>query len=431
MARCFQKSRCGHRGKGLKATRPIAPGQLLYSASPYTCIPSKKARGSVCEHCLFRKEALLRCSQCKVARYCNATCQKLAWPDHKRECKCLKSTYPNVPTDMARLVARIIFKLLTGSPCSSEELYSVSDLQSNIKEMSEEMKGGLGQLTVMLQFYMKEELHDASQLPPGLNLLHLFGQVTCNCFTVSDGEMQEVGVGLYPSMSLLNHSCDPNCVIVFEGKQLQLHAVRQIQADEELTVSYIDVMATSQERRRQIEKQYCFTCDCSRCETADKDADMLAGEEHSWKEVEESIPKVDELQSAQNWEQMMDMCQAFIDKNRDVLPDTNLYLLKMLDAAMDACIHLTRWEDALRYGIRTLHPYRLYYAGPHPVRGVQLMRVGKLQYHQGKLSQALDTLKEAFDILKVTHGREHTLTRNLQQILAECEAEQSSRLKQM
>ncbi|XP_078413522.1 histone-lysine N-methyltransferase SMYD3 isoform X2 [Cetorhinus maximus] len=405
MARHFQRSSCGHRGEGLKASRSVPPGQLLYSASPYTCIPSKKARGSVCEHCFSRAESLLRCSQCKMARYCNATCQKLAWADHKRECKCLRSIYPKVPTDMTRLVARIIFKLLTGSPCSSEELYSVSDLQSNIKQMSEEMKGSLGQLTVMLQFYIQEEIQDTSQLPPGLNLLHLFGQVTCNCFTISDGEMQEIGVGLYPSMSLLNHSCDPNCVIVFEGKQLQLHAVRQIQADEELTISYIDVMATSQERRRQLEKQYCFACDCRRCEIADK---LIT-----------------------DWEEIMDICQALLDKNRDVLPDTNLYLSKMLDAAMDACIQLARWEDALSYGMRTLHSYQLYYAGPHPVRGVQLMRVGKLQHHQGKLKQALDTLKQAFDILKVTHGREHSLTGNLKQVLAECEAELSSRLEQM
>ncbi|XP_078085645.1 histone-lysine N-methyltransferase SMYD3 isoform X2 [Mustelus asterias] len=427
MARYLHRSNCGHRGQGLRASSAAAPGQLLYSASPYTYIPSKKARGSVCEHCLSRKESLLRCSQCKMARYCNATCQKLAWPDHKRECKCLRAIYPNIPTDMTRLVARIIFKLLTGSSCTSEELYTVSDLQSNIKEMSDEMKGSLGQLIVMLQFYIKEEIHNTSQLPPGLNLLHLFGQVTCNCFTISDGEMQELGVGLYPSVSLLNHSCDPNCVIVFEGKHLRLHAVRQIEVDEELTVSYIDVMATSQDRRRQLTKQYCFACDCKRCEMADKDSDLLAGDEHAWKEVEESIPKVEELRSAGNWEEIVDMCQAALGKNRDVLPDTNLYLLKILDAAMDACIHLARWEEALSYGVRTLQPYQLYYAGAHPVRGVQLMRVGKLQHHQGRLGEALDTLKQAFDILKVTHGREHSLTGNLQQILAECKAELSSR----
>ncbi|GCC34413.1 hypothetical protein chiPu_0012886 [Chiloscyllium punctatum] len=54
MARYFQRDCCGRRGEGLKANRSIAPGQLLYSASPYTYIPSKKAMGSVCEHCLSR-----------------------------------------------------------------------------------------------------------------------------------------------------------------------------------------------------------------------------------------------------------------------------------------------------------------------------------------------------------------------------------------
>lgn len=49
---------------------------------------------------------------------------------------------------------------------------------TDIKQMSEEMKEGLGQLAGMLQFYMKEEIHDVSQLVPGLNLLHLFGQVS-------------------------------------------------------------------------------------------------------------------------------------------------------------------------------------------------------------------------------------------------------------
>ncbi|XP_072120911.1 histone-lysine N-methyltransferase SMYD3 isoform X2 [Mobula birostris] len=428
MARYLQRSSCGHRGEGLRATVALAPGQLLYSASPYACIPSKKARGSICEHCFSRKESLLRCSQCKLARYCDATCQKLAWPEHKSECKCLRSIYPQIPTDMVRLVARIIFKLMSGLPCPSEELKSVSDLQSNVKRMSEEMKEGLGQLAATLQVYMKEEIHSASQLLPGFNLLHLFGQVTCNSFTVSDGEMQEAGVGLYPSMSLLNHSCDPNCVMVFEGKLLRLRAIQDIRQDEELTISYIDVMATSQERRRLTERQYCFTCDCRLCETGHKDADRLAGDECFWTQAKDAIPKVEELQAAAHWEQLVDTCRTFTSKSQDVLPDTNLYMLKMLDATMDACINLGRWEEALSFSLRTLHPYQLYYRGPHPVRGVQLMRVGKLQHHLRKLRQALGTLKQAFDILKVTHGREHPLTRNLQQILADCEAELNSKL---
>ncbi|XP_031408035.1 histone-lysine N-methyltransferase SMYD3-like [Meleagris gallopavo] len=94
--------------------------------------------------------------------------------------------------------------------------------------------------------------------------------VTCNCFTISNGEMQDVGVGLYPSMSLLNHSCDPNCVIIFEGYQLLLRSVREIQIGEELTVSYIESLMPTSERQEQLKRQYCFECDCCLCQDQEK-----------------------------------------------------------------------------------------------------------------------------------------------------------------
>ena len=92
----------------------------------------------------------------------------------------------------------------------------------------------------------------------------------CNSFTICNAEMQEVGVGLYPSMSLLNHSCDPNCSIVFNGPHLLLRAVRDVEAGEELTICYLDMLMTSEERRKQLRDQYCFDCDCFRCQTQDK-----------------------------------------------------------------------------------------------------------------------------------------------------------------
>ncbi|RMC12585.1 hypothetical protein DUI87_10107 [Hirundo rustica rustica] len=100
-------------------------------------------------------------------------------------------------------------------------------------------------------------------------------KVTCNCFTISNGEMQDVGVGLYPSMSLLNHSCDPNCVIVFEGYQLLLHSVREIQIGEELTISYIESLMPTRERQKQLVRQYCFECDCLLCQNQEKRLNVL------------------------------------------------------------------------------------------------------------------------------------------------------------
>ncbi|XP_039770703.1 histone-lysine N-methyltransferase SMYD3 isoform X4 [Ornithorhynchus anatinus] len=247
-------------------------------------------------------------------------------------------------------------------------------------------------------------------------------EVICNGFTISNGEMQEVGVGLYPSMSLLNHSCDPNCVIVFEGTSLFLRAVREIQKGEELTICYLDVLLPSQERQKQLKEQYCFACDCIRCKTQDKDVDMLAGEEPFWKEVKDAVDTVEELQSQKKWEQVLATCQALINNHKDRIPDRNIYQLKMLDCAMDACINLSLWEDALLYGRRTLDPYRLYYPGFHPIKAIQIMKIGKLQQHQGMFREALETLREAFDLLKVTHGRRHSLTEELLTLLGDCEA---------
>ncbi|NWS12841.1 SMYD3 methyltransferase, partial [Pachyramphus minor] len=253
----------------------------------------------------------------------------------------------------------------------------------------------------------------------------LFLQVTCNCFTISNGEMQDVGVGLYPSMSLLNHSCDPNCVIVFEGYQLLLRSVRDIQIGEELTISYIESLMPTSERQKQLVRQYCFECDCLLCQNQEKDSEKLAGEEHAWKEVKDAVNKVrypKPTQQILSWKHVLARCQNLLSSNMGRLPDTNIYQLKMLDCAMDACINLESWEEALCYGLRTLEPYRLYYPGFHPLRAVQLLRVGKLQYSQDMFPQALETLKQAYNIMKVTHGTDHSLMKTLMEIKEECEA---------
>ncbi|XP_075604952.1 histone-lysine N-methyltransferase SMYD3 isoform X3 [Balearica regulorum gibbericeps] len=373
------------KGSGLRSCRRVRPGELLYRAEPFAYVVSKEQLGSVCEHCLRRNEHLHRCSQCKVAKYCGKSCQKEAWLDHKQECRCLKSVKPNFPPDSVRLAGRIVFKLLRQSVWLSERLYSFSDLQSNIEQLSEEMKDGLRHLAQTLQLYLKTEIQDASRLPPAIDFFQIFAKVTCNCFTISNGEMQDVGVGLYPSMSLLNHSCDPNCVIVFEGYQLLLRSIREIQIGEE-------------------------------------DAEKLAGEEHAWKEVKDAVNEVRYPKSKEEWEQVLARCQNLLSSHMGRLPDTNIYQLKMLDCAMDACINLESWEEALYYGSRTLGPYRLHYPGFHPLRAVQLMRVGKLQYSQDMFPQALETLKQAYHIMKVTHGTDHSLMQALMEIKEQCEA---------
>nr|XP_058165378.1 histone-lysine N-methyltransferase SMYD3 isoform X2 [Dasypus novemcinctus] len=381
-----EKFRPAGRGNGLRALASLRPGDLLFRSDPLAYTVCKGSRGVVCDRCLLGKEKLLRCSQCQVAKYCNAQCQ------------------------------------MEETPSDSEKLYSFYDLESNINKLTEDKKEGLRQLAVTFQHFMREEIQDASQLPPSFDIFEAFAKVICNSFTICNAELQDVGVGLYPSMSLLNHSCDPNCCIVFSGPHLFLRAVKAIEPGEELTICYLDVLTTRAERQQLLRDQYCFSCDCLRCQSQDKDAEMLAGDEQVWKEVQESLKKIEELKAQRKWEQTLALCRAVLGDSSARLPDSNVYQLKVLDCALDACINLGLWEEALLYGLRTLEPYRLFFPGNHPVRGVQAMKVGKLQLHQGRLPQAMASLRLAFDIVRVTHGREHSLTEDLTLLLEECDA---------
>lgn len=76
-------------------------------------------------------------------------------------------------------------------------------------------------------------------------------QLICN------SEMQEVSItGLYLSMPLLNHRCDPNCLIVFNWPYLLLNAIQDIQAGKKLIICYLDMLMTSEELQKQLRNQY-------------------------------------------------------------------------------------------------------------------------------------------------------------------------------
>ncbi|XP_049910519.1 histone-lysine N-methyltransferase SMYD3 isoform X1 [Epinephelus moara] len=417
------------KGNGLRATARIKKGELVYSAEPLACCVSGKLARDVCHHCFTRRETLLRCSQCKMARYCNTTCQKQAWSGHKRECKCLQSLLPRVPTDSVRLAARLIFALLSPLKSSSEELYTLEEHESHLSSMPEQKKQGLCQLAAMLEMYLQQEIPDlatevTSTLPPSCREpLSLIAKVTCNCFTISDGELQEIGVGLYPSLSLLNHDCRPNCVMVFVGTKLQLRAVQDINPEDELTISYIETLSLKEDRQRQLEDQYLFTCHCQHCDSQDKDGLMLSGEESTWRLLKEALTRLEGLKAESKWQALQESCSHLLSTVGGDVPDENLYKLRMTDMALDACIHLGHWEEALTYGEKSLPIYRQYYPDPHPVHGVQLIRVGKLQHYLEHIEDALDTFKQAYQIMKVTHGHDHPMTTDLLMKMEECHTE--------
>ena len=97
------------------------------------------------------------------------------------------------------------------------------------------------------------------------DLFSLFCGVSCNAFTVSDGELSPVGAGVYPKASLFNHSCAPNVVAIWDGAKVNMRTLAAVAAGDELCIAYVDPLLPTARRRADLREVYNFDCGCLRC----------------------------------------------------------------------------------------------------------------------------------------------------------------------
>lgn len=54
----------------------------------------------------------------------------------------------------------------------------------------------------------------------------------------------------------------------------------------------------------------------------------------------------------------LDVCKMTLSKQERILHNFNVYKIKTLDLAFEACINLQRWDDALKFGTELLPGFR-------------------------------------------------------------------------
>jgi len=80
------------------------------------------------------------------------------------------------------------------------------------------------------------------------------------------GKHAPSGVGVFPSCSRFNHSCEPNCAQRFDAFAcVVVETTRFIAKGEELTIPYVDVSLDCATRNARLQKAFAFRCDCARC----------------------------------------------------------------------------------------------------------------------------------------------------------------------
>ena len=90
------------------------------------------------------------------------------------------------------------------------------------------------------------------------------------------GKLKSFGVGLYNTLSLMNHSCIPNFVRLNQGRQVIAIASRLIVEGEEINENYgvsSVVDHSKQFRQEMLSKKYGFLCSCRSCQSDDADND--------------------------------------------------------------------------------------------------------------------------------------------------------------
>lgn len=442
-------------------------GECLITAEPFVYILSNFERKQRCDFCLEKFDSLSRCSQCKFARYCSRNCQVKAWLDHKKECIALRHLAPNVPTDSVRLMARIIWKLQNTD--TSHETFFVDgipnrcfeDLMTHAEEIKHDVvrQEQFAHIAHCLRMYM-----DLNDIPGPRELLHIFGRMVINSYTITDREMNPVGVGLYRGPSMLNHSCVPNVVTTFIGPLLQQRVIVDIPGNDYklASVSYVDLLQTTQHRQKALKEQYYFDCNCLGCADYVVDALKMSAKcgNHNcscpitkssesflscqscgfssfdnnyyelWQKAE--IVSDDTLSQLSNKNcikmsaaDVLKLCQDCLKVQLSIYHRLNVKLVQVLDKALDAAIELQKWELALQYGAETLDCYRRFYPSYDPNTGRQLMKIGKLELYLGNFKNSLQHLEQAEAILLVCVGKDYSLVIELSELLDQCRCELS------
>ncbi|KAI0341475.1 SET domain-containing protein [Trametopsis cervina] len=273
------------RGRGVYATSAFLPGSVISSLRPRVMALSTSALSSYCSNCSGPPSPgaeLKRCTRCRTVWYCDTDCQNKDWLSHKQECDALQrwaaappfADIP-IPSDAIRCLTRIIWMRKKKGP-DSEFMNEWNMLQSHKGSLPPAASGSYTHLAFSVVRYIGASSY-ADLAPYGLSsagdLVDLISRFTTNSFTLTSPSLDPLGVCVSPTFALVNHSCEPNAVLVFprassnkvQEPQMQLVVIRPIAPEEEILTSYVDITSPRDIRRRALSETYKITCECSLC----------------------------------------------------------------------------------------------------------------------------------------------------------------------
>lgn len=304
------------RGRHLIAKKDIPLGSALIVERPYAWSLSSEMMNRRCLHCFCDLQVPLPCHHCSTVSYCSTMCRDIAWKTyHFHECRILNHLLLSKQlSKMSLLALRIVVTARIGgimnateSPTSYPEKIVGVDTYSFDADIEEEGRDIKKPFLSHAYSSVYGQVTNVSSRPPGdllkravtavfmarcirscvanteqertvaAALLHHLQSCSCNAYQVAEhqvsgsdlvnAEEMEVGGAVYPTVSLVNHSCYPNVSRFSYGNACVVRACRWIRKDEQILDTYGPhfLMEARDERRAKLRTQYFFECMCEAC----------------------------------------------------------------------------------------------------------------------------------------------------------------------
>ncbi|KAI5058228.1 hypothetical protein GOP47_0026398 [Adiantum capillus-veneris] len=417
------------KGRCLFAAKHFSPGEVVLDQSPYVAVLNSYVDRR-CDGCYREDCSLLRCASCKSVWYCSTSCQKRESSIHKYECKCLVTLMADKGRDLTptlRLMLRLLIKrFLEKDKAGMENTWDnyelVDALPTHFEETPEQQLVLYAQMANLVKLTFVFEDVDIKEIANN------FCRFACNAHTICDAELRPLGVGLYPVISIVNHSCHPNCILLFERKKAYVRAIQEIGQGTEITVSYVDLGESTSTRLQNLRKQYFFDCTCARCLSQDPsdvrlDNNYLEGfvcpvpkcrgllvtvqedaEGMVCKACGKRTDKSTILNQVKTLESLLtdglkelstgnlrEARQAFerLDQlQAPVLQKSSLHRIKTYDNLLKVCMSMEDWTSSLSYCHKAISVYERVYLPNHPLLGLQYYTCGKLEWYLGNTVEA-------------------------------------------
>ncbi|KAI8072802.1 hypothetical protein BC940DRAFT_291670 [Gongronella butleri] len=292
------------KGRAVVASRLHRRGQVLLTSQPLGAVPLGSHRHELCNYC-FRKvhqSALQRCSQCKSAYFCDMACFKNAWLTY-HQYVCTKHNgashqddevrkdedldQDQMDLEMLERVALNCHRYQKRREKASTNGHSDQSMEDDTKPMDEDVDITMEAFESLMGHESEQPAHQLARYgrlsrealakpylrDTGMTEAQLVGYLCkfqCNNFGIHDDYLFAVGEGTYPVASLVNHSCRPNAVIMFNGgAMLSIYAIDDIHPGDDVTIAYVDAAHDRNHRQTRLRDKYFFQCSCVRCTTVD------------------------------------------------------------------------------------------------------------------------------------------------------------------